>query len=167
MRSTLIPPALGFRRPVVVVLFAAALVVALSAFRAGAKDGPQDQPAMAFKSDVGMVFYQIKPSGTADFEFVMSKVKEALSKSEDATRRQQARSWRIFKAEEPMGANVLYVFFMDPAVKGADYDFVKMLAEGFKDDPAMVQDLYAKLKGAFAGGGNLLNLNLSVSMGGM
>jgi hypothetical protein len=159
MRSTLNAPVFGIRRLVPVWLLAVTFVaVTLAARPANAQ--------MEFKADAGMVFYQIKPGATADFEEVMAKVKEALAKSEDPVRKQQAQSWRVFKAAEPMAGNVLYVFFMDPAVKGADYDFVKMLGEGFKDDPKMVQDLYAKLKGAFAGGGNLLNLTLIQRMGG-
>jgi hypothetical protein len=164
MRSTLNAPASRIRRSVLILVFAATLVAVPVGMRAA--ETPQT-PAMAFKADAGMVFYQIKPSGTKDFEEVMAKVREALAKSEDPTRQKQAQSWRIFKAAEPMAGNTLYIFFMDPAVQGADYDFVKMLGEGFKDDPKMVQDLYAKLKGAFAGGGNLLNLSLVQRMGGM
>ena len=166
MRSTHNAPVSRIRRSVLILVLAVTFVaVPLAARRATA--APQQAPAMAFKADAGMVFYQIKPDKTADFEQVMAKVKEALGKIDDPVRKQQAASWRIFRADEPMAGNVLYVFFMDPAVKGADYDFVKMLAEGFKDDPKMVQDLYAKLKGAFAGGGNLLNLRLVQKMGGM
>jgi len=164
MRSTLNAPASWIRRSVLILVFAVTLVAVPVSMRAA--DSPQ-APALAFKADAGMVFYQIKPTATADFEEVMAKVKEALAKSEDPIRRKQAGSWRIFKADEPMNGNTLYIFFMDPAVQGADYDFVKMLGEGFKDDPKMVQDLYAKLKGAFAGGGNLLNLRLVQRMGGM
>ena len=52
----------------------------------------------------------------------MAKLKEALAKSEKPERKQQATSWKIFKAAEPgAGGNVLYVFIVDPAVKGADY----------------------------------------------
>ena len=163
MRSTLSAPGSRIRRSIFVAVFAVTLVaVPLTARPAHAQ-----APALAFKADAGMVFYQIKPDKTADFEEVMGKVKEALGKSSDPVRNQQAQSWRIFKADEPMAGNVLYVFFMDPAVKGADYDFVKMLGEGFKDDPKLVTDLYAKLKGAFAGGGNLLNLRVVQRMGGM
>jgi hypothetical protein len=162
MRSTLNVPGSWIRRSVLILAFAVTLVAVPVAMRAA--ETPQ-APALAFKAEAGMVFYQIKPSGTKDFEEVMAKVKEALAKSEDPARRKQASSWRLFKADEPMTGNVLYIFFMDPAVPGADYDFVKMLGEGFKDDPKMVQDLYAKLKGAFAGGGNLLNLRLVQRMG--
>ena len=164
MRSTLTAPVSWVRRSVLILIFAVTLVAVPVGMRAA--ETPQ-APALAFKADAGMVFYQIKPTGTKAFEEVMAKVKEALAKSEDPTRRKQAASWRLFKAEEPMNSNVLYIFFMDPAVRGADYDFAKMLSEGFKDDPALVQDLWAKLKEAFAGGGNLLNLTLVQRMGGM
>lgn len=166
MRSTLIAPASRMRRSILILIFAVTLVAVPATLRTARAEVPQ-APAMAFKADAGMVFYQIKPGSTAAFEEVMAKVREALAKSADPVRKQQAQSWRLFKADEPMTGNVLYVFFMDPAVKGADYDFVKMLGEGFKEDPKLVQDLYDKLKGAFAGGGNLLNLRLVQRMGGM
>lgn len=122
---------------------------------------PQPPPApqtRTFASDAGMIFNQIKPDKTADFEMVMGKLKEALQKSQDPVRKQQAASWKVFRAQEP-GPNgvVLYVFILDPAVKGADYTVSKILAEAF---PQEVQDLYKKFSEAYAGGQNLVNLSL-------
>lgn len=124
----------------------------------------QAAPARTFGSDAGMVFNTVKPDKTADFEFVMGKLKEALQKSADANRKQQAASWKVFKSVEagPQG-NVLYIFIMDPAVKGADYTVSKILAEAF---PTEVQDLYKKFSDAYAGGQNLVNLQLISNFGG-
>jgi len=106
------------------------------------------EPAIGFTSDAGMMFNVIKPAGTADFEMVLGKLKEALQKSENPARKQQAASWKIYKSTDPSpDGNVLYIFLFDSAVKGADYDPVKILSEAF---PTEVTALYEKLKGAYA-----------------
>jgi hypothetical protein len=120
-------------------------------------------PGRTFGSDAGMIFNTIKPDKTADFEMVMGKLKEALQKSEDATRKQQGASWKVFKSVEPgPNGNVLYIFMMDPVVKGADYSVSKILAEVF---PTEVQTLYKTFSDAYAGGQNIVNLQLVSSFG--
>ena len=111
-----------------------------------------------FASDAGMVLNFIKPDKTADFEAVMGKLKEALQKSEKPERKQQAASWKVFKSPDPAaGGNVLYVFVIDPAVKGADYTVSTILAEAF---PTEVQTLYKQYAEAYASGQNFVNLSL-------
>jgi pyruvate/2-oxoglutarate dehydrogenase complex dihydrolipoamide acyltransferase (E2) component len=115
-----------------------------------------------FTSDSGMVFNVIKPDKTADFEAVMAKVKEALGKSQDPKRKQQALSWRVFKGlEGGPGGNVVYIFFMDPAVKDEDYTVSQILAEAF---PNEVQDLWAKYTQCFVSGQTMLNLQQTTNM---
>jgi hypothetical protein len=114
--------------------------------------------ARLFASDAGMVLNFIKPDKTADFEAVMNKLKEALAKSEKPERKQQAASWKVFKSPDPAaGGNVLYVFMIDPAVKGADYTVSTILAEAF---PTEVQALYKQYAEAYASGQNFVNLSL-------
>ena len=85
-----------------------------------------------------MLFNTIKPDKTADFEAVMAKLKEALQKSADPVRKQQAASWKVFKSVEPVQGNALYLFVVDPPVKDADYTVSKILAEAF---PTEAMDL--------------------------
>ncbi len=114
-------------------------------------------------SDAGIVLNFIKPDKTADFEAVIAKVREALQASDKPERKRQAASWKVFRAVEP-GANgsVLYMFVIDPAVKGADYTVSGILAEGF---PNEVQTLYQQYAGAYAGGQNFVNLTLISALG--
>ena len=85
-----------------------------------------------FASDGGMVLNFVKPDKTADFEAVIAKLKEALAKSEKPERKEQAKSWKVFKSPDPAaGGNALYVFVIDPAIKGADYTVSNILAEAF------------------------------------
>ncbi len=114
--------------------------------------------ARVFASDAGMVLNFIKPDKTADFEAVMAKLKEALNKSDKPERKQQAQSWKVFKSPDPAaGGNVLYVFIIDPAVKGADYTVSTILNEGF---PQEVQALYKQYAESYASGQNFVNLTL-------
>jgi hypothetical protein len=120
---------------------------------------PAQPPGRVFGSDAGVIFNQVKPDKTADFEFAMGKIKEALHKSPDAMRKQQAASWKVFKAQEPgPGGNVFYLFLIDPAVKNADYGLGKILSEGLP--AAEVQDVFKKFSDSLAAGQNLLNLQL-------
>jgi len=137
---------------------------------ATAQEQPQTQqaqpPGLSFDAPSGMIFNQIKPDQTAAFEEVMAKVKEALAKSTDPTRKQQAAGWKVYKATEPMGEakNVLYVFIMDPALKGADYNVFKILQEGLGD--ATAREIFEKFRNAYAAGQNKINLTPLLAFGG-
>ena len=123
----------------------------------------QQQPPRVFGSDAGMVLNFVKADKTSDFELVMNKLKEALQKSDKPERKQQAASWKVFKSPDPAaGGNVLYVFMIDPSVKGADYNVVQLLVEGFAN--AEVQTLYTQYAGALAGQ-NIVNLLLVTDLG--
>ena len=128
-----------------------------------AQQTQQAPPARVFGSDAGMVLNFIKPDKTGDFEAVMAKLKEALQKSDKPERKQQAQSWKVFKSPDPAaGGNVLYVFIIDPAVKGADYTVSTILAEGFPQD---VQTLYKQYAESYAQGQNFVNLTLVNALG--
>ena len=92
-----------------------------------------------------------------DFETVLAKLRAALADSKDPVRNQQGWGWKIFKAAEPgPNGSVLYVFVMDPAVKGADYGVAKILSEAY---PSEIMELYRMYTGAFATAGQtLINL---------
>jgi hypothetical protein len=119
--------------------------------------------ARVFASDAGMVLNFIKPDKTTDFEAVMTKLKEALQKSAKPERKQQAASWKVFKSPDPAaGGNVLYVFIIDPSVKGADYTVSTILSEAF---PTEVAALYKQYAEAYASGQNFVNLSLVSDFG--
>jgi hypothetical protein len=116
-----------------------------------------------FAGDGGLVLNFIKPDKTADFEAVVAKLKEALQKSPKPERKQQAASWKVFKSPDPAaGGNVLYVFVIDPSIKGADYTVSNILAEAF---PTEVQALYKQYAEAYASGQNFVNLSLVSDLG--
>ena len=130
----------------------------LSAGVAHAQDAPKANPYV-FAGDGAVLLNFIKADHVADFEMILGKLKEALAKSEKPERKQQAESWKVFKANEagPAGA-AIYVSVIYPSVKGADYTVTTILAEAF---PTEVQDLYKKYAESFATPpGNLLNIKM-------
>jgi hypothetical protein len=114
-------------------------------------------PGRIFAAEQGVIFNAIKPDKVVDFETVIGKLRKALETSKDPVRNQQGWGWKIFKATEPgPNGSVLYVFVMDPTVKGADYGVAKILAEAY---PMEIMALYRMYSGAFAPAGQtLLNL---------
>jgi hypothetical protein len=115
-----------------------------------------------FTSDAGMVISTIKADKIADFEAVMTRVKEGLAKSTNPQRKQMALSWRVFKAlESGPGGVVVYVWFIDPPVKDIEYVVTDILKEAF---PNEAQDLWSKYQACFTSGQTMLNLQLTTNM---
>ena len=142
-------------------MIAVGLTVGLLSASSALAQAPAATPVSSqrlFPNDGAMVLNFIKPDKVAEFEMVIGKLKEALAKSEKPERKQQAAGWKIFKSPDPAGANVLYVFVIDPAVKGADYQVSNLIAESFTG--AEANDILTKYAAAYAQGMNIVNLNL-------
>jgi hypothetical protein len=99
----------------------------------------------SFPSGAGLLFFYVRPDRTAEFENVVKRLSEVLEKSADPVRKQQAAGWRVFKSVEAPRDSVIYVFVLNPAVVGTDYDPVKVLSEGL---PTEAHTLYETLKSA-------------------
>ncbi len=118
-------------------------------------------PVLALDGDAATITVLIKPDKTAEFESVLAKVKESLAKSEKAERKTQAAGWNVFKATTPVNGNVAYIMFINPVVKGQEYDISRLIAEVF---PVEVQEFFQKYKDSFAGRG-ITPLTKLMSMG--
>jgi hypothetical protein len=125
---------------------AAVMFIGVPAF---AQDAPA-APTLPLEGDATTITILIKPDKTADFEEVLTKVKEALSKSENPQRKEQAAGWTVFKTSQAVQGNTAYIMIINPVVKGAEYDISRLIAEVFPTD---VTALFEKYKGAFAGRG--------------
>src|SRR6195256_6131057 len=139
-----------FRR--IVFGLVAGMLSAATVFAQAAPAAPAQAPAapspFVFPGDAGVILNFVKADKTADFEMVLGKLKEALAKSEKPERKAQAAGWKVFKASEPGPASaVIYVFFMDPVAKGAEYSVGNILVEGFG---AEGQTLYKTYSDAYA-----------------
>ena len=118
-------------------------------------------PVLALDGDAATITVLIEPDKTAEFESVLAKVKESLAKSEKAERKTQAAGWNVFKATTPVNGNVAYIMFINPVVKGQEYDISRLIAEVF---PVEVQEFFQKYKDSFAGRG-ITPLTKLMSMG--
>jgi hypothetical protein len=135
----------------------------LSAAVAGQAAPPaQATPApnqRTFPQDGAMWLHTIKADKTADFEMVLGKVKEALEKSDKPERKQQAAGWKVYKSTDPAaGGNALYIFIIDPVVKGADYQISNIIVEGFGNN-AETNEILRKYSEAYAAGMSIANMN--------
>src|SRR5688500_18965601 len=119
-------------------------------------------PSLAFAAEAGIVLSPINPKLTAIFEEVMGKVREALEKSADPVRKQQAAGWKIYKGTEPFQGGTLYISVMDPAVKGADYNVFELLVELLGDTQARV--LFEEFRTSFAASQNVVSMTPVMSM---
>ena len=144
---------------------AAGLLSATAVFAQTPPAAAPAQPAAAapspfvFPGDAGVILNFVKADKTADFEMVLGKVKEALAKSDKPERKQQAASWKLFKAAEPgAGGAIMYVSVIYPAVKDADYYIPILINEVF---PTEGQELYKQYLDASANpSANKLTLSL-------
>ncbi len=158
------------------VMFVVALVLGLAGVAYAQQNPPAQQtppaqqqaapaqpPAGVLAGDAALVLNYIKADKAADFEAVMAKVKEGLLKSQSPERKQQATGWKIFKSPDPSGMEgvVLYVFVIDPAVKGANYSVSAILGEAFPQEANAIFKQYAD---SYAKGLLRINLNLVSSM---
>lgn len=142
----------------------AVAVVLLCGLTALAQEPAKPEPAkpvFTIGGDAAIITMLIKPDKTADFELVLTRLKEALQKSENPRRREQAAGWKVFKSSQLAQGNVVYIMRIDPVVKDEEYDITRLIAEVF---PVEVQDLFLKYKDAFAGRG-VTELSPLMSMG--
>lgn len=126
---------------------------------------PAAPSQFVFPGDAGLILNFVKADKATDFEMVLGKLKEALAKSEKPERKAQAAGWKVFKASEPgpSGA-VIYVFFMDPVAKGAEYKVGDILVEAFGAEGQTLYKTYSEAYGTPAIGA-LLHLTNVVALG--
>lgn len=139
----------GFQVFVSGVALVAVTLVGASTAAAQAPPAPA-KPSLAISSDVALITVFVKPDKTADFEYVLGKLKDALNKSENPIRKQQAAGWVVYKTSQLAQGNAVYIMRIDPVVKDTEYAMSLLIAETF---PTEAQEIFAKLKESFAGQG--------------
>src|SRR5687768_13383948 len=72
------------------------------------------KPVLKLNGDVAMITMLIKPDKTADFEFVLNKLKEALNKSDKAERKKQAAGWHVYKSSQMAQGSAVYIMIIEP-----------------------------------------------------
>ena len=159
-------PAAG-RRLGLIVLGLLIVVLSTSTTHTQAAPAPQAQAAAnpyVFATDGALLLQFVKADKTADYEMLVSKLKEALQKSDKPDRKEMAKSWKVYKAQEPGPASgAIYVSVIAPAVKGADYSVATILTEGFPAEAAALYKSYTESLGTPPG--NLLHMTMFSDMG--
>jgi hypothetical protein len=142
---------------------AAFVFLALAAVGDNAARAQQAQPqAFTFQGDIALWTMAIKPDKTADFEKVMTKLQEALSKSQKPERGRQLAGWKVMKIETPLpDGNIAYVHVIHPVVPGADYTIMQTLYDELPDERQALYELY---RGAFAKNLSLATGRLTLDM---
>jgi hypothetical protein len=141
------------------------LAPAQAAAQQPAAQAQQAAVTTEFGPDGGFTLFFVKADKVAEFEGFMAKFKEALQKSEKPERKQQATGWKLFKSADPPAAGApgaLYIFMIDPAVKGADYTIGNILFEAFPKEAA---EIYKQFSGALAQGLSQVKLAIVLDFG--
>ena len=88
------------------------------------------QPVTTFSGGAAMMTNVVDPSKTADFERVMRAYGEGLAGSSNAEYNRMAEGFKVYRAVEPGPNNfVVYYWFIDPVISGANYAVAKVLAD--------------------------------------
>jgi hypothetical protein len=138
-----------FARNVTALLLVATPIIALGGV--AAQDAPPASTThqkLTFEGDTALWTVAIKPDKTTDFEQIMKKVHEALLKSTDPQRHEQAAGWKVMRISKPLAdGNIAYVHIVHPVVSGADYTIMQTLYDAYPEER---QALYQLYRGAFA-----------------
>ncbi len=103
----------------------------------------QTPPPQKFTIDgeIAVLSVTVNAAKSADYETVLAKLKEVLTKSEAPEAKQQAAGWKVVKASKPMAdGNVIYMHIITP-VAGADYSVLQSIYAVIKD-PTEQKSLY-------------------------
>ena len=101
-----------------------------------------------FTGDVVIQAFAVNPDKTADYEQVIAKLKDALTKAEAPAAKQQLAGWKVIKnaAPNPDGS-IVYIHIISPVVKNADYSLMNKIYAVVKD-PAEQKTVYDMYRGA-------------------
>jgi hypothetical protein len=117
------------------------------------------QPVMNFTGGSALLMNYVNSGKTSDFERVMQAYGDALAGSDNAQYNQMASGLKVYRAAEPGQNNtVLYLWYLDNVVSGANYAVANVLND---EMPEEVQGLYEALVASLEGGGQLpMNMDL-------
>jgi hypothetical protein len=101
-----------------------------------------------FTGDVVIQAFAINPDKTADYEGVITKLKDALTKSEAPEAKQQLAGWKVIKNATPNpDGSIVYIHIISPVVKTADYSIMNNIYYVVKD-PAEQKAVYDSYRAA-------------------
>lgn len=106
------------------------------------------KPYLTFQGDLGELLLYVKPDKTADFETLMGRLREALTKLDTPESKQQLSTLKVFRAQlPPESPNAVYILVAEPPVKGAEYWFLAILYKAFPEEAKALADKWTEVKG--------------------
>lgn len=153
------PGGLSFVRVLAGVTVAAVVFVA-GPGRALAQDPPaaaaaaeKPDPLKFTNNEFVLVYNQVKPDKTTDFESSWATIKAGLIKSEKPELKELGESIKIFKVDAPAGPTVNYFFTLSPPSKTQSYDPTKILFQSGAFSREEADVIYGKLKECYTAQG--------------
>lgn len=125
----------------------------------------QKPPQQTFTSDTVIIFYQVLPDKTTQFEQVMKKVQDAMQQSDNAARKEQAQGMRLLKASQAAAdGTIQYALVVHPVMKDTEYDPGMLVYEAF---PSEANKLFTEFESFFKKDGmtGSMELNEVLSFG--
>ncbi len=104
---------------------------------------PPVPSALPMAGPAGMIFHAVKADRAADFEAVMTRLRDLLALSTNEVRRAQAAGWRVYRQAAPLAdGNVLFVSVLEPVVANAEYDVPRLIAEAAPTEAAQLYEQF-------------------------
>ena len=131
------------------VVLAGALMLLPAFSPAGNVHAQQAAPQKTtYTGDMVLLAFAVPADKTGDYEQVVAKLKEALSKSEKPEAKAQMAGWKIMKNSTPQPTGeIIYIHVINPVVKDADYSITNIVYDVFKD-PGEQKAFYDMYRGA-------------------
>ena len=143
---------LASSRRTLVALGVAALLCAASGIKAQPPQDAAKPDPFKFTNDFTLLVNSIKSAKAADFESAWSDIKAKLSKSDKPGLKEMGDGLNIYKLGTPPqpGADVIYIFHLQPPSKTQSYDPVQILFFSGAFERAEADAIYAKIKDAYS-----------------
>ena len=128
----------------------AGAIMLLPAFSQGiafAQQAPQAPQKTTFTGDVALWAFNVNADKAADYEAVIAKLKDALTKSDKPEAKRQLAGWRILKNSQPQPDGSLVYVHVINVVPEADYSITNIVYNVIKD-PAEQRAFYDQYRGA-------------------
>jgi len=125
------------------LLTSVVLVLGTAASGQEQNSGSEVKRKFTFEGDTALLTVAIRPDKAADFERVMSRMRDALLASPDPKRRAQATGWKVMRLGTALpDGNIAYVHVINQVVPGADYAVMQTLYDAFPDERQTLYELY-------------------------
>ena len=121
------------------------------------------QQTVTYDGPTSMVFHFVKPSATGDYEAMLQRLEEGVS----ANHQDLANGWKVFRSATDFSGQgaAVYVWVMDPVVRGGDYSAMNIINE-IVTDPAEMQGIFESYNASYVDGQlKQLPLNLTEVIG--